>query len=457
MMKKNHILALSLALVTAISLAGCSGGIRNVNVDLDVFNSRAQADSSGGGDASSASPASSKATSSKRSVSSEHASSKSPVGSEAASSGGGSLQQALADGSAVQYDRAVLNDSTLNCEAVRSFMPAGWQAGGQVLWNLQSLGSLATIDFYIVSPDNTQRTGYISQVIYADPNSSEGAVSGGWDDFLHMPALQYVKPEEYAAQFMSGYVGTQVQVQKVTYPEGEDQQAVQAYQEKEQQAANQSAAENNQQNSGTTVSIKVDVTAAYTDMTFSFSGMSCKSRVSCMLEHWTQTYNSAAGRTVRSFWSVPMFSYDMGEQSGYDDTHAAAELFMKNMIVNEQWSGAMLAARQAVGQQMMQQWMQQQAQIRQATQRAAQAYSSSNAQDYSSSIQARSQVNSDVLAGWGNAITGKSYYESADGGAVLLDDSYYHTYNDGNGGFIQSNEPLSGYDEATDLGTMGGD
>jgi hypothetical protein len=329
---------------------------------------------------------------------------------------------------------------------------------------MQSASSLATIDFYAYSPDLTERVGYVSKMTYADPKNGETS-EGGFDDVYLTPVKAFVSAEYYAQEFMSGYFGASMQVLDTRYPEGQDLAALQAYQAGEQQNVDQATAEwleVNQPLTGVMADVQIRVSGAYVDMRFEQNGVAYKARVCCVIAHATNTTSFPASQYLgaysetSAYWDTPLFYYYVAEESRFDESAAVAAVFADNLFVNEQWSGALAEAHLRIRQQQWQNWADELAQITQYCQQSAQSYSQSHSQGYSYSSGSLSGNSGSVINGWTNAITGNSYYEGADGAPVLLDDSYYHTYHDGNGGFIQSNDPISGLSEASDLGAMGG-
>jgi hypothetical protein len=382
----------------------------------------------------------------------------------------GRLEEMLASGAAVQFERVAIYDESLGCEAARSVVPSGWQTGGAVYWNGQSRAGMAVIDFFAFAPENNQRVGYVSKVSFEEPRPQSiyhnATSEGDFDDVALAPLKKFTTAEDYAYEFMCGYFGVAgAKVLGVQYPEGDDLAGLQAMEAAEQQYLQQAIDEFNQQAStttGLTGSVKVQMSCAYVDMLFDIGGAPYKVRACCVIDKQINTTYApatqylAAIEDTSSYWEVPVFYYYAAEQSVYDENLATVATFTDNLIVNEQWHGALTEAQLAVTKKQWDDWAKELAQITAYCQQSAQSYSSSHSQNYSSGSGGGSGYSSNVINGWTNAITGNSYYEGADGAPVLLDDSYYHTYHDGSGGFIQSNDPIAGLSEATDLGAMGG-
>ena len=386
-------------------------------------------------------------------------------------SGGGSatLEELLASGGAVQYQRVACYDEALGCEAARSLIPADWQAGGGAYWNGQSRAGLAVIDFFAYSPDNAQRVGFISEVSYSNPNPTAvfqpATNEGGFDKTDLAPVKTFVSAEDYAYEFMYGYFGaTGAQVVNVQYPQGDDLASLQAYEASQQQAINQLFAQNNAQaaaSNGVQMEAKIQLSGAYVDLLMDVNGVTYKVRVCCVVElsYYVSSIPGTAYYSAfqedHTFWQVPLFFYYAAEQSLYDESLATIGIFAENLRVNQQWQDALEKAQLQLTQIQFDNWRDQLQQITQQCQQAALASSQSHSQNYSSSGSSGSsyEYNGNVINGWTNAIVGNSYYESDDGSPVLLDGvSYQHTYNDGNGGFIQSDTPIWGLNEATFLG-----
>jgi hypothetical protein len=254
------------------------------------------------------------------------------------------------------------------------------------------------------------------------------------------------------------------QVTDVISPTDSDLQALQALQDKAQQEYDQEYAQWNQMLSqyGQTAEMQVSVSGAFINVQYNLNRGVYNARVSAAAIQLRTTLSGAASYGVPAMqytyteWGAPLLFYYFAEQSQYDDTGSALTLFAQNLVMNQQWQGAMQTVSDQISETRQAEILQEWAANNAAYQQQAQAYSASNSQDYSSSIENISETNSNAFAGWGNTIAGNTYFEGEDGGAVLLDSSYYHTYNDGNGGFIQSNTPIAGLNEATDLGTIPG-
>jgi hypothetical protein len=458
-MKSNKVYKtfISVVLTAGIvfTVAGCGTTGRRVEVDTDVF---------GGGNGTSA-PATSQNNSWGDVTDGQKTEGTNLDGiyTEDTGTHGQSLEQLLAKGEAVQQNRAVLDDPLLGCEAVRSFMPAGWTAGGEVSWAGQSCLAPSVIDFHIDSPDGAQRVGWISPMWYTD-NTRNVNASGSWNTNLDYPIKFFESPEAYAAEIMNQLVGTTGQVTNVTPPTDSDLQALQEMQGSYQQVFDQLLAEENQMLSqyGQRAETQVSISGAYVDMQYNLDGGVYNARVGTAVIQMRNTHSAAAGYGIPAIqlsdttWGAPVLFYYFAEQSQYDETGSALTLFAQNLVVNQQWQGAVEVVSNQIMQEnadgIFQEWQANNA----AYQQQAQAYSASASQDYSSTIENMSETNSNAFTGWGNTIAGNTYYESEDGGAVLLDSSYYHTYHDGSGNFIQSNTPIAGLDEATDLGTIPG-
>jgi hypothetical protein len=135
--------------------------------------------------------------------------------------------------------------------------------------------------------------------------------------------------------------------------------------------------------------------------------------------------------------------YYMAEESRYDECEAAADMFVANLIANEQWASAVQQVSAKLFQEYLQQTFDQIMQQQRALQQIGQQYVAQSAQNYShsSSGGGSSEYSSAVMDGWTNVITDREYYPTSDGGYALLDSNYMHTYSDGSS-FVQSNSAL---------------
>jgi hypothetical protein len=428
---KRKIIATILAVVVALTLplAGCGG--RDVSVDTSGF---------GGGSGGSGNGTWDPGTEGLEDFGDE-----------------GDLEQMLRDGTAVQYDRAVLNDPTLNCEVVRTLMPAGWSAGGEVSWQGQSAAYPANYYFYIQNPEGTAQIGTLSGMSYVQPDSNWYQWSPG--QFMTgalCPAKALMSPEDYNFEFISTLLSTQdIQVLEHRAPWDE---AAQAMEEAENMLQTEIDAILGQSTSGSAEISSVGVDSFYA---FENNGQSWKARVFSLQIRMATTVSDSVSTSyglppIQAMnWQVPIHLYFVAEESAFDtyEQQGACELFISNYIVNQQWEGAVKRASDQIfaeeANRQSEQWAQMIAQ-------QASSNSASMQQDYSSS--SSSGYSSDYMAGWTNTIVGNSYYEGPDGGNVLLDYTQYH-YTDGSS-IISSDSPINtvgtGLTELEDNGTMGG-
>jgi hypothetical protein len=369
-----------------------------------------------------------------------------------------SLEQMLASGQAVQYQRVACYDPEMNCEAVRSIAPIGWQAGGQAWWIFQSGAAPAVTDFYIVSPDEAARVGQVSPFSYSMPDPQYQMSEGQWYSPQLSPVKIYQNAETYAQNYFKEYTGiTNIQLIAVEYPKGETLQALEAYKaynERETAAALAIMAPVlEQQNSQMSADWSID--AAQVTLRFELNGIPCKAKVfvaiSAFLMTNTQNIPYVGQFTEQSIgWSTSPagFLYYMAEESKFDQYEPAAEMFFANLIFNEQWVNAVQQVVDKIRNDHLQSTFDQIMQQQEAMWQISRQYVNANKQSYSSSS---SDYSSRVMDGWTNVITDREYYSTSDGGYTQLDSSYMHTYSDGSN-FVQSNSMLDmpyGWDEVS--------
>lgn len=379
-------------------------------------------------------------------------------------SGTKKLDDMLADGTAVQYERAVLNDPLLGCEVARTLMPNGWTSGGEVSWNGQSGTYPAVYNFFIQAPENKAVLGMVSGCTYVEPDPNwvqwypgqilEGSLA---------PAKALLTPSEYNVELISMLFPVQnLQLIATENPEGEAVQAL----EKINQIRQESIDAQNIQSGFISTHTQCSTNGSNDTLSFDLNGKRCKAKVFSVHFVDVQTtqsegvYSPIVQKTT--LWTVPIHFYYVAEEDVFDlYEQEAFSLFSGNFLRNHQWENALINARDQAfameANRQAEQWQQTQ----QLIQQQASSYSASSQQDYSSthSSGSSSGYDTDVMGGWTNAITGNSYYEAPDGGHVLLDYNQHH-YTDGSS-IYSSSEPLNiggtNLSPLNDIGTMGGD
>jgi hypothetical protein len=423
------ILTSALVLMMALSLAACGG--RGVSVDTSMFGQGGGTGTTGTGGTSGQPDTS-----------------------------GQSFEQLLASGAAVQYERAMLYDQQLGCEVARTLMPAGWQAGGEVMWNGQSGKYPAVVHFRITEPNDRAVIGYISGCAYAqpDPNYMQWTPGQRVDGSLAQGKVR-VSPSDYNLEILSSlFPGVSAQVSETNYPEGQVAQSLEAMRRQEQELADALIAQiaPGLANTGATLSTRVSVEAVESVFVLDVNGMRCKAKIfSCQIIDSDSLVGQYGWNQNDIRWFVPFALYYIAEESVYDSfEQEACSLFMDNFVPNQQWSLALQQASEQLFQDEANRQAAQWEQTQQLIQQQAAANSAMMQQNYSSS--SASSVNSSVMDGWTNVLTDQEYYSTSDGGYASLDSSYSHTYSDGNG-FVQSNDPLDmpyGWNEVNSVGTM---
>lgn len=383
------------------------------------------------------------------------------------------LEDMVKSGEVTAMQRVALNDAQLGCEAVRSTAPQDWVQGGDVLWIMQSGGSPAVIDFFVSSPDNRARSGYISAQSYVQPDPTTNFQEGQFDDgWLPSPMKKMMTPEDFLQEYMASYIGypiTEVlSVEKATGDVADmlerERKEAQAMIDKQTSEAN--ANDMYAQSSGT---IKNDF--ALVTMRVNVGDVPCKLLTMCKMSCLDNTVTTADLYNTYSFnkkfWTIESISYYLAEEEVYDQYYDSSVMFQDNLIINQQWRDAISQTSTAIFEQNRDIAVKNFQQIQSQLQQQAQQIASQGSQNYSyasggsggsTGSSGSGDYDTNVMGGWTNAITGQSYYEAPDGGSVLLD---YNNYNYTDGSNIYSSpQPLdtvgTGLSEMTDLGTMGG-
>ncbi|MCL1896413.1 MAG: hypothetical protein FWG03_07700, partial [Clostridiales bacterium] len=378
-------------------------------------------------------------------------------------SAGQNLDAMLASGEAVQYERVACYDPEMNCEAMRSVAPAGWQAGGQVYWTMQSVSMPVTPDFFIVAPDGSARVGYVGECYYRLPDPANGLMEGQWSKQSQCPAKSYQDAQTYAQSYFQEYTGIPyTEVVDVKYLEGEALNSFGEYIALLQQEADNLLIQFAQElaASNSVLEMVWYGEAAEVVLRFEMNGVPCKAKVFAAVTYYVSTNTQelqyvGTVTTQEIVWNTPLgVCYYMAEEDVYDEYEPVANMFITNRINNEQWVGAVqriideLRAKhlQANYDELMAQQQQLQQYGAQAVAQSSQSYSYP-----SPSSGGSSGYSSSVMDGWTNVVTDQEYFTTSDGAPVLLDSGYWHTYSDGNS-FVQSDSTLdlgSGWNEVS--------
>jgi len=394
------------------------------------------------------------------------------------SSGSMGLEEALASGAAVQYQRVICYDQALGCEAERTVAPEGWTTGGGVYWIMQCGAAPATIDFYIISPENNARAGHVGSMSFVEPDPIYQKREGDWFSPSLSPVKAYQNAETYAKNYFVEYTGmTDVQVVDVRYPEGEGAKGIQDYLSYLKQSTDALLAQSSEMLAAQNASMSFEhnASAAEIIVRFDLNGTPYKAKVFVVIFS-TEFINSqdiqyVGQATERQLtWNTaPLgFNYYLAEESRFDEYEAAGDMFFSNRIYNEQWSSAVRQASDDLFKQQLEWTYEKIMEQQKALQQLGAQYVAQSAQNYSysssssggsSSGGSSSGYDTNVMGGWTNVVTDQSYYEGPDGGHVLLNYNDYH-YTDGSS-IYSSSQPLdtggTGLSQLTELGPMGGD
>ncbi|MCL1921458.1 MAG: hypothetical protein FWG50_10370, partial [Kiritimatiellaeota bacterium] len=251
-------------------------------------------------------------------------------GTTGSSGGGGSvgqnLDQMLANGSAVQYQRVVCYDPILGCEASRSFAPAGWQANGQVYWNMQSANTPATSEFFLCAPDGSAQIGIVGNMTFAQPDPSYNLYEGQWSTEDQCPVKTYQSAQVYAQSRFEEYLGlSYTQVVDVEYISGEAEQLFWGYIAGLQQEADNAMAQSAQYlaASNSSMAINYGGDAAMVTLRFEINGITYRAKVLVLLVGYdfTNTQNillyGSVSTTKTVWYTINGFRYYLAEESRF--------------------------------------------------------------------------------------------------------------------------------------------
>ncbi|MCL1802350.1 MAG: transposase [Eubacteriaceae bacterium] len=368
---------------------------------------------------------------------------------------------------AVELERCACYDEKLGCEAARSVAPKGWRSSGGAYWIMQSGAYPATIDFHIISPDSSARVGYVSPMSYVSSDPGNMVFEGQWDSATVAIVKNCQSAEMYAYNYFKEYTGFDAKIVDVAYPEGSLAETLKQYlhgreqemQSYHMQCAPMLAAQNAQ------MEYELGLDCAILTLSFAFEGEPYKARVlaSICSSLLTNTQHlplvGAVSKQTLNWDTSPLgFNYCFAREKEFEKYEFAADIFFANKIINEQWANAVKHSSSRIFSQQMEWTMQRLQSQQQHMQKIGAEYvaQSSRSYDSASSVFNRaSEANSRVMDGWTNVITDREYYEGPDGGPVLLDSRYSHTYADGKGSFIQSESMLNLPSEWSEVASKG--
>lgn len=380
----------------------------------------------------------------------------------AVSPGGLTLDELLGSGAAVQYQRVVCPDPALGCEAVRSVAPSNWNSGGQAFWTMQSGLAPVTVEFYVESNDNTARAGWVSGMSYVQLDQSYQLADGQWHSGSVAPVKTFQDAETYAQSFFAEYTGiTNLQLIDVQYPDDAMRRSIEEYIANQYAETNAFIEQMAPMAASQNTEYRFDhyADAAQVTLRFDLNGIPCRAKVFVLISATLNTYVQQLAYVgpvteQQLHWNTKLgVYYYMAQESVFNEYEAVSEVFFSNIIVNEQWGGAVRQVSEEMFRRQLEATFEQVQQSQQAMQQyGANAVSQSSQNYYQSAIDNRGDAIHNAMDGWTNVVRGQDYFAGADGAPVLLDNSYSHTYSDGAGNFVQSNDSWDtpyGWDEVS--------
>lgn len=352
------------------------------------------------------------------------------------------LAQLLKEGKVKEYARCVAQDQSLGIEAARTIVPAGWTCQGEVAWPLQSATTPGIYQISAVSPDQKASIQYVSAMSYQEPlgvqmrgfamSRAQLYHEGQYSD-SGSPMLRLMSPADYSVYFLKKLKpGVQdVRVLSVTPPSASDKA------EMDKQAAQLSAQLT--QAMGASVNQGWYIRAgsmdfAVVELSAVLDGKPYKLIMIPKILSWVHGVRNPRILEETVNWTVPGILIYACEPDAFDANAAAVQLFVANFVGNGKWQDAMSQVSQEISQRIgeknRQQWQAaiQQVQQRGEANRRMNQQARDSQRDYSSSIANRANVNSKVMAGWGDVIAGKDKYRMPDGGVGKVDMHYDHVY-----------------------------
>jgi len=366
----------------------------------------------------------------------------------------------IAAGGAVQYERVVCFDEALNCEAARSIAPAGWQVGGEAVWNLQSYEYPAMVNFFVQPPGGEALVGYVTPRVFQQPDQYEQWSEGEWTSGT-CPSRAYEDAQNHAYRFIGEYMNASNVQYIETQPLSADEQSeMQKWKARHEQMLEENYAPIRAMTESMGIGVS-STTETYVDgaavvALFDMDGIRYKAYCKTAMYADVMTFMSDYGMfgtdtTQRIFWGpIGGYCIYIAEEEVYDKYWAGTEVFWSNLIINQQWAGAIRQASDKLFSDHQQRTYETIMQQQKNFQQTSAQYVAQSERNYSYSS-GGSGYSSRVMDGWRNAVVGEEYFETSDGGYTKLDSSYMHTYSDGSG-FIQSNDPMdlpSGWNEVS--------
>ncbi|MCL2659057.1 MAG: hypothetical protein FWD64_00870 [Acidobacteriaceae bacterium] len=348
------------------------------------------------------------------------------------------LAQLLKDGKVKEYTRCVAEDQKLGIEAARTIVPAGWTCQGQVTWNLQSGVAPAVYEMSAQSPDKKESILYFSTMAFEEPRFAQIGMMNMQQAQLYRegmqtdsgnPMLKLMSSSDYTVYMLKGInLGLQnIRVIEVKPLSAEAQAAV----DKSVQDFSAMMTQASRSMPGSYFrDVKLDARVVVLSATR--NGKPCKLAVYAPILSYIRGIQNNGMHVENLPWTVARTAIYSAESDAYNDESIAVKLFAANFVTNQQWQASIDQAIKEIGEKRVAELRRQGQAAVQRIQQQAQAYARINKQNYDNtvgaSIQHRSDVNSAVLGGWDDVISGVENYRAQDGGVLKVDQNFDHVY-----------------------------
>jgi hypothetical protein len=364
-----------------------------------------------------------------------------PAGAPATGSGvSDKLARLIKEGKVKEYTRCVARDDSLGVEAARTMLPAGWNCDGKVIWTEQNGGVPAIVQISAQAPDRRQNMVYLSFLSFVEPlHFRSGGITLSQAQLYRegqigdngAPMLKLMPPADFDVHMLKKiYPGIQdIKIFKTTLPTAQErEQLAQALAQLQAQMTI-----NGPNPSGLYLrNVKIDF--ALIEATATQNGKPYKLAAFAFIQSSEAGAQNSRGGVANIMWNASDILLYTAEPEVYDAEQATLKLFKANYARNQQWDTALAQASAQLTEQRnarsRQQTQQTIAQLN-ASHARAQAAVKSMQQSYAStqeSIQRRSNVQSNVLAGATDAIVGRDNYRAPDGGVMKVDSRFDRVY-----------------------------
>jgi len=352
----------------------------------------------------------------------------------------------LKEGKVKEYTRCVAQDQSMGIEAARTLLPAGWTCQGQVAWNMQSGRYPAIISLVGVSPDHRANITYLSGLGFEEPHIFKTPMWTKTEAQLYReggttekgnPMLRLMKPDDFAVYIVGRLFNAQdIKITK-SYPISAEARAAMDKANAQQLAALRQQA---QSIPGTTFPAAT-LDRGVVDITAVQNGKRYKCSVASTITSSTLGFGQRGYYQETTIWQASDITIiTMEADASEAPVTAAVPIFMSNFVPNQQWQQSLTKAIGAIGQQRNAELKRQGEAAVRAIQQQARMNAQSSQQNYGSSvadsIAHRADVNSKVMAGWDDTISGVDNYRAPDGGVMKVDMNYDHVYSTPSGKII---------------------